>query len=170
MLIELALGGLQQGLIKMQGGSRRSDGPGCARKYRLVARGVFLRVGMGDVGRQRHMPVLLHQLVRFIAELEVEQGAVFIRPATEEDRFKPATGAASHVQLGAWQGLLAHFHVCHHFVVGQHTFNQQLQLAARSLLAKDPGLDDFGVIEDQQVAGVKQPGQFTKDPVHSLCL
>ena len=48
----------------------------------------------------------------------------------------------------------------------QHPFDQQLQLATRSLLAKDARLDHLGVVEHQQIAWVQQLGQFVKDPVH----
>ncbi len=58
---------VQNALVKVQsrGGRRR-----CARlfgKNRLVTLFILGRVGVGDVRRQRHMSVLLHQRMRLVA-------------------------------------------------------------------------------------------------------
>lgn len=47
----------------------------------------------------------------------------------------------------------------------QHALNQQFELAAAGLLAEQPRLDDFGVVEHQQVARLQQIGQVAKAPV-----
>ena len=73
---------VQNALVKVQSrGGRRS----CTRlfgKNRLVTLFILGRVGVGDVGRKRHMSVLLHQRMGFFAKSKAKQLAVFIRPAT----------------------------------------------------------------------------------------
>ena len=73
---------VQNALVKVQsrGGSGR-----CTRyfgKNRLVTLLVLSRIGVGDVGRQRHMSVLLHQRVGLVAKSKAEQLPVFVRPAS----------------------------------------------------------------------------------------
>ena len=46
--------------------------------------------------------------------------------------------------------------------------DQHLDLAAGGLVAVQPGLDDAGVVEDQQVAGPQQAGQVGEAPVMQL--
>ena len=110
------------------------------------------------------MAVLLHQRVRFVAEAQAEQLAVFIGPAAQQ----LGGIAARHLQHRAHGRPFADLHVGHHFVTGQHALDQQFQLAARGLLAKQSRFDDLGVVEDQQVAGLQEIRQFTKDAVHRL--
>jgi hypothetical protein len=164
----------QQGLIEMQrcrGGGHRA---GVAGEDGLVALRVVGGVGVGDVGRQRHMAVLFHQRVGLATELEAEQRAARIGPAPQQPGAEAAARAARHVERGAGQRLLADLHVGDHFVavpgadtgVGQHPLHQQFHLAPRGLLAKEPRLDDLRVVEHQQVARVQQPGQFMEDAVH----
>ena len=73
---------VQNALVKVQSrGGRRS----CTRlfgKDRLVTLLVLSRIGVGDVGWQRYMSVLLHQGVGFIAKGKAEQLPVFVRPAS----------------------------------------------------------------------------------------
>ena len=67
------LQGGEQGFVEVQGrgGCGHGAGPGC--EDGLVALGVFGRVGMGDVGRQRHVAVLFQQVQRISRKAQVEQ-------------------------------------------------------------------------------------------------
>ena len=69
----VALQGGEQGFVEVQGrgGCGHGAGPGC--EDGLVALGVFGRVGMGDVGRQRHVAVLFQQVQRISRKAQVEQ-------------------------------------------------------------------------------------------------
>ena len=70
------------------------------------------------------------------------------------------------MQHAAHGRLLADLHVRDDFVVLQHALDQQLDLAAAGLFAKDARLDHLGVVEDQQVAGLQQIGQLVEAAVH----
>ena len=48
-----------------------------------------------------------------------------------------------------------------HFKVGQHAFDQGFHFAAAELGSQQPRLDDTGVVEDQQIAGVQQNTQVS---------
>ena len=159
----------QERFVKMQGRSGRRHRARRARKHSLVTLCIFFRIAVGNVGRQGHMAVLFHQRVRFVAQLEVKQLAIGIGPAPQQNGIKAAQGAAArHEHLAAHQRLFADLHVRHHLMARQHPLDQQLQLTARSFLAKDARLDHLGVVEDQQVAGIQQTGQFMKDAVHRI--
>ena len=129
-----------------------------------------------DVGRQRQVAVAVHQFPRRLAcgalQGKSEQRAVFGGPAAQQLGIKAArVAAAGHVHGAAGQGLFADLHVGYHFIArasslgGQDAFDQQFQFAATGLLAKDAGLDDAGVVEDEQIAFAQQAGQFTEDAV-----
>ena len=77
-------------------------------------------------------------------------------------------GRALQRQAGADLGLLADAHVGGDLVAREHPFDQQLDLATGRLGAEQARLDDPGVVEHQQVARVKQVGQFVKDAVDRL--
>jgi hypothetical protein len=171
----------QHGVVKVQRRCGRGHGAGGAGKYGLVALAVLGGVGVVvgvlmalDVGRQRQVAVALHQLPGALAgravQCKAEQRAVFVRPAAQQAwRQSRPLAPAGHVHGAAALGLLADLHVGHHLVdlaAGEHTFDQQFELAAAGLLAKDARLDDAGVVEDQQVARAQQAGQFAKDAVH----
>ena len=159
---------VQQSLVKMQRCSGRCHRTGVLGKDRLVALGVFGRVGVGDVGRQRHVAVALHQGVRVVATVvrqhEAEQRAVGIRPAPEQGGAQAI--CAIEPDRGTHLGFFADPHMRCHLVAAQHPFDQQFHLAAGRLFAKQPRLYHPGVIEHQQVARQQQPWQFTKNTVH----
>ena len=50
-------------------------------------------------------------------------------------------------------------------MIRQHPLDQGLDRAAAGLVAIQPGLDDAGVVEDQQVADSQQRGQLAKDAI-----
>ena len=106
-----------------------------------------------------------HQRVGVFAgralEAEAEEGTVFLGPAAEQRRAE----AADHRQRRADRRLLADFHVRDDFVALQHTLDQQFELAAGGLFAKEARLDDARVVEDEQVAGAQQRGQVPEDPI-----
>jgi hypothetical protein len=152
---------VEQGLVEVQRGGWRRDRAGRAREHGLVAALVLGAVAMFDIGRQRHMAMLLHQAVGLGAEPEAKQRAVVLGPAAQQ----LGAEAADHVQQRARQRFLADLHVCDHLVAVEHALDQQLDLAARGLLAVQARLDDLGVVEDQQVARLEQAGQFLEDAV-----
>ena len=65
-------------------------------------------------------------------------------------------------------GRLAGAHVGQGAVGLGDALDQHLDLAAGGLVAVQPGLDDAGVVEDQQVAGPQQAGQVGEAPVMQL--
>jgi hypothetical protein len=152
----------QHAFVEMQRGCGCGHGAGVAGKHGLVAALVVSGVGMGDVGRQRHVAVALHQGMGLVAEAQVKQRAVGFGPAPEQR----GGVAARHGQRGAHRRLLADLHVGHHLVAGQDPLHQQLQLAARGLFAEQPRLDDLGVVEHQQVARVQKVREVAKGAVH----
>ena len=167
-------------VVEVQRRRRRGHGAGVAGEDGLVALGVLDRVGIDlgvllalDVGRQRQVAELVHQLPgRFAVgagQGKAEQRTALVGPAAQQHGVKAAAlEATAQVDAGAGQGLLADLHVGHDFVALQHALDQQLQLATAGLLAKDARLDHLGVVEHQQVALVQQPGQVLEDTVHQL--
>jgi hypothetical protein len=152
----------QHTLVEMQRGCGCGHGAGVAGKHGLVAALVVSGVGVGDVGRQRHVAVALHQGMGLVAEAQVKQRAVGFGPAPEQR----GGVAARHGQRGAHRRLLADLHMGHHLVPGQDPLHQQFQLAARGLFAEQPRLDDLGVVEHQQVARVQKVREVAKGAVH----
>jgi hypothetical protein len=151
----------QHGVVKVQGrrgGRHRAGGLG---EHRLVAAHVIGFVGVGDVGGQGHVAVLLQQLERVAGEFQVEQPAV--RPAAAQHLGIKGVGKAHDA---ARLGRLAGTHVRQHLVVGQHALDQGLDRAAGLLGAVQPCLDDPGVVEDQQITGLEQRGQVAEHAVH----
>src|SRR3989344_1539586 len=135
--------------------------------------------GGAEGGRERGVAGAVNEFrgrfARRAVQGKAEQRAVLGGPAAQQLRVKAARLAAtSHVHHAAGQGLLADLHVGHDFITrvaslcGQHAFDQQLQLAAAGLLAKDACLDHARVVEDEQVALAQQAGQLAKDAVHRL--
>ena len=133
------LEGGQHARIKVQGGGGRGHCAGLAGKNGLVALAIFGRIGVVaagllalNVGRQRQVAVLLHQLpgsgLLWAVQRQVEQGAIGLGPAAQQRGIKTAVvQAAAQMQAGSGQGFFADLHVGHHLVAaGQHAFNQQL--------------------------------------------
>ncbi len=85
-----------------------------------------------NVGRQRQVAVLLHQLpgicILRAVQRQVKQGALGIGPAAQQRGIKTAVvQAAAQMQAGSGQGFFADLHVGHHLVAaGQHALDQQL--------------------------------------------
>jgi hypothetical protein len=154
----------QQAFVEMQCGGRRGHCARHAREHGLVAARVVGRIGVRDVGRQRHVAAALHQRIRVfagIAEAEAEQRAVFVGPAAQQRGAK----AADHLQRGAHRRLLAHLHVRDHLVALQHALDQQFELAAGRLFAEQARLDHLRVVEHQQVAARSSEGRSLEDAV-----
>ena len=150
----------QHGLIKMQGRCGRCSGTWLAGKHRLVAPLVVAGFGL-NVGRQRHMPVALHEQHRVVAEPQVKQLPFRIRPAAQQGGRK----AACHVQHRAHCGSLADLKVRGHLKLGQGALHQQLQRTARGFFTKQARLDHAGVVEHQQIAPLQQTGQVAKNSI-----
>jgi len=133
----------------------------------LIALGVFGRVGVFDVGGQRHVAVALHQGVRVAGQAQPKQRPVGVGPAPEQRSGEGGLpiGTGGHAQHGAGGGLFAHLHVCHHLAVAQHALDQQFQLAARGFFAEQARLDHLRIVEHQQVARLQQRGQVAKGAV-----
>ena len=118
------------------------------------------------------MAVALHQRVgvvaRVVAQHKAKWRAVGIGPASEQSGAQVVVRAGRTHQghRGTHFRFLAHPHVRRHLVAGQHTFNQQLQLAAGGFFAKQAGVDDLGVVEHQQITGAQQLGQIVKNAVY----
>ena len=167
----------QQGLVKMQRRGGRGHGTGGFGKHGLVALGVLRRVRVCalllalNIGRQRHVPMALHQGVGVIAGVvgqhKTKQRPVGIGPAPEQGGAEAVGRAGGGVQGDGRPdlGLFAHPHVRGHLVAAQHALNEQLQLAAGGLFAKQARFEHAGVVHDQQIAGAQQAAQIAKNPV-----
>ena len=167
----------QQGFVKMQGCGGCRHGAWVFGKYRLVAARVFLalllhrrfaRVITRNIGRQGHMAVLFHHGIGVIAELQVVQGAVCLRPAPQHCGLKSPV----HLQHRAWCRLFAgsqmRGHGIGHGVLVQHALDQQLNLPTAGFVPEQARFDDLRVVEDQQVFWPQQPAQFRKHAIHRL--
>ena len=167
----------QQGFVKMQGCGGGRHGAWVFGKYRLVAARVFLalllhrrfaRVIARNIGRQGHMAVLFHHGIGVIAELQVVQGAVCLRPAPQHCGLKSPV----HLQHRAWCRLFAgsqmRGHGIGHGVLVQHALDQQLNLPTAGFVPEQARFDDLRVVEDQQVFWPQQPAQFGKHAIHGL--
>ena len=53
-----------------------------------------------------------------------------------------------------------------HLVAAQYPFDQQLHLATGGFLAKQAGVDNFGVVKHHEVAGAQQTRQVFEAAVH----
>ena len=133
----------------MQGGCGRCGSTGLAGKHRLVTPLVIAGFGL-NVGRQRHMPVALHEHHGVVAEPQVKQLPLRIRPAAQQGGLK----AARHVQHRAHCRALADLKVRGHLKVGQGALHQKLQSTSRGFFTKQAGLDHAGVVEHQQIASL----------------
>ena len=156
----------------MQRGGGCRHRTGVLGKYGLVALRVLCRICVGDVGRQRHMAMAFHQRVGIIAlviaEHKAVQRAFRVGPSAQHRGAKAVFMAcgASHLERSAHFGLFADAHMGGYLVAAQYAFNQQFHLTARGFFAKQAGVDDLGVVENQQVARLEQTGQLTEDAVH----
>ena len=167
-------------VVKVQRGRGCGHRTGVAGKHSLVAFGVFGFVGIHlgvlvalDVGRQRQVAKLVHQLPRRCTvgtvQRKAKQRAILIGPAAQQGGIKTTLAqTAVQVHLGTGQRFFADLHVRDDFIALQHAFYQQLQLAAAGFLAKHPGLDHLGVVEHQQVAFMQQIGQVFENAVDQL--
>src|SRR3989344_2815943 len=118
-------------------------------------------VGVGDVGRQGHVAVLLQQLERVAGKAQVEQAVV--RATAAEHLGVEGIGEADD---RAGFGRLAGAHVGPHLLrAGQHALDQGLDRAAGRLGAVQPCLDDARVVEHQQVTWLQQLGQLAEGAV-----
>ena len=97
------------------------------------------------------MAVGLEQRQRLAAQAQVEQRAV--APAAAQHLGIEGVGEA---QRRARPRRLAGAQVRQHFMARQHTLDQRLDRTAAGLAAIQARLDDAGVVEDQQVAGIQQ--------------
>ena len=95
-----------------------------------------------------------------------------MRPTAQQGSFKCGGVArlVEHLQHRAHRRFFADLHVRHHLVrsvigVGQHPLDQQLQLPATGLFAKQTGGHHLRVVEHQQVAGLQQAGQVFETAV-----
>ena len=91
--------GSQHRVVKVQRSRGCGHGAGALRKHGLVAAFVVCGVGVVDVGRQRHMAVLLQQLQWVGRQAQVEQ-AVFWARAAQHLGVKGVSKA--HHGTGAW--------------------------------------------------------------------
>ena len=128
----------------------------------------------GNVGRQRNVAVALHERVGIVPHIvgqhEAKQGPLRIGPTPQQRGPQSVRMAGRAVQRDGFANgrLFAHPQVRGYLVAAQHTLHQQLQLAAGGFFTKQAGLQDFGVVEHQQIARTQQGGQIAKDAVYGM--
>ena len=165
---------IQQGLVEMQRRRGCSGSTWVFGKHGLVARhilGAHAVFVAGNVGRQRHMAVCAHQMQGLIAESKAKQRPILMRPTAQQRGFK-SWGVAclvEHLQHRAHGRFFAHPHVRHHLVdnIRQDALDQQLELPAAWLFAKQTRWHHLRVVEHQQVAGFQQCWEFFEHAVDS---
>ena len=151
-----ALGGnrIEQRLIKVQACSRCCYSTQALGVNRLIALAVRVFVGTIDIRRQRHVADALQQGQHLFGELELEQRVMTrhhlgFATAIDEDlrsRFRRLAGA----------------HMGQYAMTVQHPLHQNFQLAAGSLLAKQPCRDHPGIVEHHQVARAQMFKQISE--------
>ena len=160
--------GVEQRLVKVQGGGGCCHSAGVFGKHGLIARSILWGVGVRDVRRQRHMAIPLQQGVRVltlvIAENKTKQCAIGVWPAPQQSGAQASS--AMEFDGAAHFRLFAHPHVRCDLVAAQHPFDQQFDPPARRFFPKQAGLDHPRVVEHQQIAGAQQAGQCVEHPVH----
>ncbi len=102
----------------------------------------------------------LEQRQHVLVEDELEQGIV------PRDHFSCATTVEQDLRAGL--GGLARAHMRQHAAIAGHALDQNLQLAAGSLLAKQPRRDDPRIVEDHQITGPHVVQQIGKVAVRHL--
>ena len=159
--------GVEQRLVKVQGGGGCCHSAGVFGKHGLIARSILWGVGVRDVRRQRHMAIPLQQGVRVltlvIAENKTKQCAIGVWPAPQQSGAQPSS--AMEFDGAAHFRLFAHPHVRCDLVAAQHPFDQQFDPPACGFFAEQAGLDHPRVVEHQQIAGAQQARQCMEHPV-----
>ena len=143
----------EQRVVEVQAGGGRGDRAGFAGIDRLVARLVGLAGGALDVGRQRQLAVALEQREQVLAgrKAQVEELAHAAEHLDLEGVRQP--------QPAAGLRRLARAHLGERLVWPDRSLDQHLDLAAAVLDAVQSGVDDAGVVEDEQVAGIDALGE-----------
>jgi len=150
---------VEHGLVEMQTGGRRGHGAGLGGVDGLVA-GFVLAVGaVRDVGRQGHAAVAFQE---FQARGRGSPSSNTFVPAPPDLGLEGAVGQNQSCAR-AWR--LAGAHMRQGAPGLGDAFDQDFDLTAAVLAAAQPGLDDAGVVEDQQVARAQQAGQVDELPV-----
>ena len=143
---------VEHGLVEMQTGGRRGHGAGLGGVDGLVAGFVPAVGAVRDVGGQGHAAVAFQEFQHGGGKVQLEQ---FV-PAAPDLGLE---GAVGQDQACARAGRLAGAHMRQGAPGFGDAFDQDLDLSAAVLAAAQPGLDDAGVVEDQQVARAQQTGQ-----------
>ena len=155
----------QHRVVEVQRGGGRGDRPRVRREHGLVAALVIGGVGMGDVRRQRHVTVRFEQRERIGRKAQVKQRTLRSRAAEHRrvERLRAVDTEEAH--HAARLRRLARAQVHQHFMHRQHALDQRLDRAAARLRAEQARLDHARVVEDQQVTGTQQRGQFAEHAV-----
>ncbi len=144
----------------MQPGGRSRHGAGSLRVDGLVALAIGGIVRPVYIRRQRHVTDALEQRQHVLVEGELEQGIV------PGDHFSCAATVEQDLRAGL--GGLARAHMRQHAAIAGHALDQDLQLAAGSLLAKQPRRNDPRIVEDHQITGPHAVQQIGKVAVRHL--
>ncbi|MOA02630.1 hypothetical protein D3C78_1220920 [compost metagenome] len=151
-----ALGGnrLHQHLIEMQPRRRRRHRAQTLGVDGLVtlAVGAFIRAVY--IRRQRHVPDAVEQRQHLLGEPQLEQRIV--------TRQHLGLATAIDQDLRPRLGRLAGTHMGQHAMTVEHPLHQDFQLAAGSLLAKQPRRNHPGIVEHHQIAGAQMLQQISE--------
>ena len=168
--------GLAHAGREMQPGRGRGHGPGLGRVvvHRLVALGVFGRVGPGNVRGQRHMALLgqtvhegagpgqVHQATAELAALHHAQ-AQAVAPVGPEIHHLPRLGGLGGAQEplhpGRGPAVRAAIRVRRAFNERRRGEQQELHAPARGLAPEEPGRDHPRIVGHQQGVRGQQAGQ-----------
>src|SRR5690606_4201658 len=143
-------------LVEMQAGSRRRDGAWLAGIDGLIALVIFRLCGMLNIGRQRRGPVTVQEIQHAFGKSQLEELSLTSSHYGDE--------GVGKYQLAPRTWRLAGLDMRQRGVGAGNPLYQDLDPASGFLVAPQPGLDDAGIIEDQQIALAQQRGQVDELP------
>ncbi len=152
-----ALNLLEYFLVKVQAGGRRRDRARPLGVHGLVALRILGAGRVRDVGRQRHAAAALEQRRDRLGEAHADQ----VRLAPEHlDR-----NAVAHREPVARLERMARVRERERLALAGDPLDEQLDAAARALVAAQARLDDPGVVQHQRIARVDQGRQVGEGEV-----
>ena len=153
---------LQQRFVEMQAGGGRGDCADFLREHGLVTLVVVGPRLAADVRRQRQPAGMQQPAFQPFADVEAQ--VVELTLAAQHLGFAAGIQRDPAARLRRFAGA----DLRPRLVAGQQAFDQDLHAPAGGLLAEQARRDHPGVVEDQQVAGLQQPGQVAHRAVLQL--
>ena len=139
--------GTQHGVIKMQAGGWRGDRTRLVRVYGLIARLIVSRGRVLNIGRQRQQADLVQHIQHRTGKAQPSQVVL--------PRHHFHYRVVGQANLRPRLGRVARADERQRFAIIDDPFNQQLELAARILVAEQARLDHARIVHHQQIIGAQ---------------